>query len=208
MVAGTFAPRRTVPYPSNAPLTGNRGIDWKYVAVGPAQVSTTVANQRQFEATAMGLDLSAVDAGPSAAESSSTKPAAKTSSRSRSIRDLRRPRGRRHRLGGPVVTSPTPFVPRPSALIGRPGRWLRPPAASPLPPSTRPSHVETKTHRRRRFVDAVRVRGDAATTRPAFDTSPPPRARRPCRSATSRTSPTACAAWTTCCIASACATSA
>jgi hypothetical protein len=49
-------------YPANVPLTGTQNTDWKYVVVGPAQVSTIVANQRQREASAMGLNLSDVDA--------------------------------------------------------------------------------------------------------------------------------------------------
>jgi hypothetical protein len=54
------APNRS--YPANVPLTGTEGIDWKYVAAGATQVSTIVANQRQREATAMGLTLNEVDA--------------------------------------------------------------------------------------------------------------------------------------------------
>jgi hypothetical protein len=54
------APNRS--YPSNVPLTGTEGIDWKYATVGPTQVSTIVANQRQQEATETGLTLDQVDA--------------------------------------------------------------------------------------------------------------------------------------------------
>lgn len=54
------APNRS--YPSNVPLTGTENVDWKYVTAGPTQVSTIVANQRQREATTMGLNLSEVDA--------------------------------------------------------------------------------------------------------------------------------------------------
>jgi hypothetical protein len=54
------APNRS--YPSNVPLTGTEGIDWKYATVGPTQVSTIVANQWQQEATETGLTLDQVDA--------------------------------------------------------------------------------------------------------------------------------------------------
>lgn len=54
------APNRS--YPSNVPLTGTEGIDWKYVTVGPTQVSTILANQKQQEATETGLTVDQVDA--------------------------------------------------------------------------------------------------------------------------------------------------
>jgi hypothetical protein len=106
------APNRS--YPSNVPLTGTEGIDWKYVAVGPTQVSTIVANQRQFEATAMGLDLSAVDA----RAVSSGIVVNQTGSEDKLTVTLEFatyavPAAGGIVIGGPVVTSPTPFVPRP-----------------------------------------------------------------------------------------------
>ena len=49
-------------YPANVALTGTEHVDWEYAAAGPTQVSTIVANQRQFEATALGVALREVDA--------------------------------------------------------------------------------------------------------------------------------------------------
>jgi len=54
------APNRV--YTSNDPLIGTEGIDYKFFAVDSAQVSTIVANQRQQEATALGVALNEVDA--------------------------------------------------------------------------------------------------------------------------------------------------
>lgn len=49
-------------YPANVPLTGTVGVDYVFPTVGSTQVSTIVANQRQNEATALGLTLADVDA--------------------------------------------------------------------------------------------------------------------------------------------------
>lgn len=54
------APNRS--YPTGVPLTGTPGIDYKFFVVDNNQVNTIVATQRQVEATANGLPLSAVDA--------------------------------------------------------------------------------------------------------------------------------------------------
>jgi hypothetical protein len=51
------APNRN--YTSNSPLIGTEGIDYKFVEAGSTQVSTIVANQRQFEATATGDQVDA-----------------------------------------------------------------------------------------------------------------------------------------------------
>ena len=105
------APDRS--YPSNVPLTGTEGIDWKYVAAGATQVNTILANQRQREATAMGLTLNEVDARALSSEIAVNH----TGSEDRlkvtiefATFAIPAPGGI---VGGPVVTAPTtPFVPR------------------------------------------------------------------------------------------------
>jgi|GEM_PF-6389569 len=106
------APNRS--YPSNVALTGTEGIDWKYVVAGPTQVGTIVTNQRQQESTETGLTLSQVDA----RAVSSAVVINHTGSEDKltvvlefAVYATAAPGG--IVIGGPVVITPTPFVPRP-----------------------------------------------------------------------------------------------
>ena len=102
-------------YPTGVPLTGTPGIDYIFFAVDNAQVNTILANQRQAEATANGLQLSDVDARVVSSEIDINNTGSEDKLKvviEFSVFATPAPGGIFN--GGPVVTSPTTsFVPRP-----------------------------------------------------------------------------------------------